>query len=101
MTILDAVKIRCGVPAAITVYDTEFQELIADAIDEMASGGVPEGLITADSDTINPRALTAICLYVKANRGDDRTDTELYMKLFHEKAFKLSLEPLLTEDGEV
>lgn len=95
MTLLDAVKIRCGIPAAITVYDTEFQELIADAIDEMASGGVPEGLITDNADTINPRSLTAISLYVKANRGDDRTDTELYMKLFHEKVFKLSLEPLL------
>lgn len=91
---LDAVKLRCGVPSAITVYDTEFKDLISDALEDMRTAGIPETLLEDKGDSTNPRVLTAVSLYVKAMRGDDRTDTDMYLNLYHKKVFKLQLEPV-------
>lgn len=91
-TMLEQVKTRCGIPASVTAYDEEYTGLIEDAKEEMLTAGVPASLL---SDTnVNSRVLTCITLYVKAMRGDDRSDTEKYMDMFHRKIFKLSLEPV-------
>lgn len=89
---LTKIKERCGIPASVTAYDAEYQSLIDDCIEEMRTAGVPAKLLS--SDNINPRVLTCITLYVKATRGDDRSDTEKYLEMFHRKVFKLSLEPV-------
>ena len=92
VTMLEQVKSRCGIPASITTYDGEYQSLIDDCIEEMRTAGVPVALL---SDTnVNQRVLTCIVLYVKSMRGDDRSDTEKYMNMYHKKVFKLSLEPV-------
>lgn len=89
---LTKIKERCGIPASITAYDSEYQSLIDDCMEEMRTAGVPVALL---SDTnVNQRVLTCIVLYVKSMRGDDRSDTEKYMNMFHKKVFKLSLEPV-------
>lgn len=89
---LTKIKERCGIPASVTVYDSEYQSLIDDCIEEMRTAGVPAVLIS--SDNVNQRVLTCITLYVKAMRGDDRSDTEKYMEMYRKKVFKLSLEPV-------
>lgn len=92
VNMLDQVKTRCGIPTSITTYDSEYQDLINDCIEEMKTAGVPDSLLS--SVDVNPRVLTCIVLYVKAYRGDDRSDTEKYLSMFHRKVFKLSLEPV-------
>lgn len=89
---LTKIKERCGIPASVTVYDSEYQSLIEDCIEEMKTAGVPASLLS--SVDVNPRVLTCVCLYVKAYRGDDRSDTEKYLEMYHKKVFKLSLEPV-------
>lgn len=90
-TMLEQVKQRCGIPTSVTAYDDEYKMLIEDAKEEMRTAGVPVALL---SDTnVNQRVLTCIVLYVKSMRGDDRSDTEKYLEMFHRKVFKLSLEP--------
>lgn len=91
-TMLEEIKQRCGIPASVKVYDSEYQSLIEDCIEEMKTAGVPASLLS--SVDVNPRVLTCVCLYVKAYRGDDRSDTEKYLEMFHKKVFKLSLEPV-------
>lgn len=91
-TMLESVKARCGIPASVTAYDDEYTGLIEDAKEEMRTAGVPAVLLSDTSN--NPRVLTCITLYIKAYRGDDRTDTEKYIEMFHKKVFKLSLEPV-------
>ena len=93
MTMLESVKMRCGIPAPITVYDNEFKDLIADAIEDMQTAGIPAELLEDKGEATNPRVLTAVSLYCKAMRGDDRTDTEKYLDLYHKKVFTLQLEP--------
>lgn len=89
---LTKIKERCGIPASVTVYDSEYQSLIDDCIEEMRTAGVPAKLLS--SDNVNQRVLTCIVLYIKAYRGDDRSDTEKYLEMYHKKVFKLSLEPV-------
>lgn len=91
-TMLEEIKQRCGIPASVTVYDSEYQSLIDDCMEEMRTAGVPAKLLS--SDNVNQRVLTCITLYIKAYRGDDRSDTERYLSMFHRKVFKLSLEPV-------
>ena len=91
-TMLESVKARCGIPASVTVYDSEYQSLIDDCMEEMRTAGVPASLLS--SDNVNQRVLTCIVLYVKSMRGDDRSDTEKYMDMYRKKVFKLSLEPV-------
>lgn len=91
-TMLESVKARCGIPASVTVYDSEYQSLIDDCIEEMRTAGVPASLLSDTS--VNQRVLTCITLYIKAYRGDDRSDTEKYLEMYHKKVFKLSLEPV-------
>lgn len=90
---LEKIKLRCGIPSAITVYDTEFQMLIDDCIEDMKTAGVPERLITNFDGDTDERVVTAITLYVQAMRGSDRTDTDKYIELYHKRVFKLMLEP--------
>lgn len=93
VTMLEQVKSRCGIPASITTYDSEYQDLINDCIEEMRTAGVSASLLSFDT-SVNPRVLTCIVLYIKAFRGDDRSDTEKYLTMYHKKVFKLSLEPV-------
>lgn len=98
MTLLEMIKTRCGIPAAVTVYDdSEIIPLIHDALDDMKSAGVPETLLVdghcISSDSVNPRVITAIALYVQGMRGPDRTDTSKYVRLYRDKLHKLMLEP--------
>lgn len=92
VTMLEQVKSRCGIPASVTAYDGEYQSLIDDCIEEMRTAGVPASLFSDTS--VNQRVLTCITLYIKACRGDDRSDTEKYLDMYHKKVFKLSLEPV-------
>ena len=78
MTIMESVKLRCGIPASITVYNEEFRQLITSCIDDMVTAGVPSSVIPSaytdnESDTTQ-RAITAITLYVQAYRDSDRSD---------------------------
>lgn len=84
---LNKIKSRMGIHESITVYDTEIQDYIADAIQDMKESGVPGTL--ADSE--NEQVLTALTYYVKANTGNDRSDTNRYMSLYQKKVFRLSL----------
>lgn len=91
---LDKVKIRCGIISDITIYDQEIKDYIEDGKSDMIASGVPGYLIEREDE----RIVTAITCYVKAYLGNDRSDTEKYLKLYREKVFRLTLEE---EDPDV
>lgn len=84
------IKERCGIPNEITVYDSDIQMYLDDALEDMKASGVPERLF--DQTDVDPQALTAVTLYVRAYLGDDRADTEKYLDLYRKKVFRLTLE---------
>lgn len=96
MTLLNLVKMRCGIPESITAYDdAEIIPLIEDCIADMKGGGVQNKLLpdSTDAENTDSRVVTAIALYVLAHHGQDRSDTDKYLDLYHRRVFKLSLEP--------
>ena len=92
--ILECVKMRCGIPAQVKVYDdVEILPLIEDCIEDMITAGVPEDIMADLGAATNPRVLTCIVLYVQGMRGQDRTETNRYNSLYRRKLHKLMLEP--------
>lgn len=87
---LEIVKSRCGIPDDIDIYDEDIQMYIDDCIADMKDSGVPERLL--DMKNTDPQVTTAVTLYVKAYLGDDRSDTETYLKLYRQKVFRLTME---------
>lgn len=101
--LLSAVKLRCGIPETLTLYDEpEIIPLIQSAVDDMKSAGVPESILSFGTDDdisgINPRVLTALVFYVQAFRGSDRNDTNHYVRHYRNALHKLMLEPEVNED---
>lgn len=85
---LNLIKSRCGIAAAVTVYDTDIKAYIEDCEEDMVASGVPPDMI----DEENAQVVTAVTLYVKAYLGNDRADTEKYLELYRKKVFRLTLE---------
>lgn len=86
--LLNKIKERCGIAPEITVYDSEITDYIEECKEDLIASGAPASVIQQESKGV----ITAIALYVKANIGDDRSDTEKYMKMYYNKVFRLTLE---------
>lgn len=84
---LEKIKLHCGIAKQVTVYDKEITGYIEDAKADLIDSGVPRDQV----ETPDERIITAITLYVKANIGDDRSDTEVYMDMYRKKVFRLAL----------
>ena len=92
--LLSRVKMGCAIPDSITAYDDlELKPLILDALEELRTAGVPEKLLYVEQGLLHPAAETAIILYVKQHRGNDRSDMTRYQRAWSSKVFKLQLWP--------
>lgn len=87
---LEEIKIRCGIPSQIDVYDSEITGLIDDCEHDMLASGVTQNVI--DSTDHKQQLLTAAALYVKAYLGNDRSDSDKYLEMYRNKVFRLTLE---------
>lgn len=102
--LLEKVKKKCGIADIVTVYDSDAIDYINDAIYDMKTAGVPEDILPdliTESNTyaegMDPRTINTIALYVKAYIGEDRSDTDKYLKMYHDRVSKLSI--LSSEKG--
>lgn len=86
---VELIKERCGIAAAVTVYDDDIKMYMEDCRADMLASGVPKALTESEED---PGVLTALTLYVKTYLGNDQTGTEKYLALYRNKVFRLSLE---------
>ena len=85
------IKKRAGYSEALTAFDTEIQDAMEAAITKMLAAGVPEDLFVTE-DPIDKRIIIAITSYVNAYCGQDRTDTNKYLKLFSDGVKNLQME---------
>ena len=65
------------------MYNEDISDYIEDALEDMKTSGVPPDILKKDTD--DPRVLTAVTLYVKA-------DTRMYLDLYRKKVFRMTLE---------
>lgn len=91
----DMIKTRCGIAKTTKVYDDDIQMYINDCLLDLRDSGVPQKTVEKEDE----RVITAVTLYVKAHLGNDRSDTEKYMKLYQRKVFRLTLDEEETSCG--
>lgn len=73
MTLLNLVKMRCGIPESITAYDdAEIIPLIEDCIADMKTGGVQNKLLP---DSTNAENTDSSLLYNIKRRGLTKKNT--------------------------
>lgn len=89
---LDKIKLGCGIAPSITIYDAQINDLIMSAKADLMLGGVIKEVLQSENEIL----LNSITCYVKAYRGNDRSDTEKYLKLYGD--FKVYLQYLTVED---
>lgn len=88
MAMLTDVKQALRISAANTSLDTEVNDLIAAARDDLRLSGVLASKVISDTDTLIKRAIT---VYAKANFGIDNPDAERLQASYNSIKAHLSL----------
>ena len=87
---LDEIKTRCYITTKI--YDKEIESLIKSCMLDCIKIGIKEEVFNPKEDgKYDDLVLNCIANYVKAYRGNDRSDTEEYLKIYESIRDKLSL----------
>lgn len=87
---LDTIKKRCYISSSI--YDDEINSLINACILDCEKTGISKSIFLEKEDgSYNDLALNCITNYVKAHRGNDRYDTDKYIKIYESIRDKMSL----------
>jgi len=77
--LLPLIKSRCYIVSA--VFDDEIKSLISSAIIDCQESGISETVFEEDTES-DDLIINCLVAYVKAHRGNDRSDTEQYMKMY-------------------
>ena len=85
---IEIVKKRCYINSK--VFDDEISSLIEACIKDLEDVGIKGNLLS--SSKIDGQILNCVVNYVKAYRGNDRTDTEKYLEMYNSLKNKLSMQ---------
>ncbi len=96
---LDEIKKRCYITSDL--FDDEIKSLINACIRDLKDVNIDtSNLDDKNIDKIDGQLLNCIVNYVKAYRGNDRTDTEQYLKMYESLKNKLSLQESYEANNE-
>lgn len=94
---LEIIKKRCYIYTE--VFDEEIESLISAGITDCIQSGISadkfeplEKKEENEADKYDDQVINCITAFVKANRGNDRSDTEVYMKMYESYRDKMTLE---------
>lgn len=87
---VDIIKKRCYITTSI--YDDEIKSLISACIRDCIRCGIKKDVFEKDDkNQYDDLALNCITNYVKAYRGNDRSQTEEYLKMYTNIRDEISL----------
>ncbi len=89
---LEIIKKRCYIYT--NIYDDEIESLISAGIQDCVESGISKEKFQKNEKTnkYDDQILSCITNFVKANRGNDRSDTNIYMKMYESYRDKMTLE---------
>ncbi len=97
---LQIIKQRCYISS--NVFDAEIESLISAGKIDCIESGISEKCFEKNKDgKYDDQVLNCITSFVKAHRGNDRTDTEIYMKMYESIRNKMTQESTYTKVGDV
>lgn len=88
--LLPIIKKRCYIYT--DVFDEEIESLISAGIIDCIQSGVSEDVFESKENEYDDQVINCLTAFVKANRGNDRTDTDVYMKMYESYRDKMTLE---------
>lgn len=98
MSMLIDIKAALRISAATTAYDTEVNDLIAAARDDLRLAGVIDSKVEDDEDKLIKRAITTYC---KAQFGYENADADRLQKAYEMLKMHLTLSVEYTVEPEV
>lgn len=87
---LEIIKKRCYIMT--NVFDDEIESLISAGIIDCIQSGISEKVFEKKNNEYDNQVINCLVAFVKANRGNDRSDTEIYMKMYESYRDKMTLE---------
>lgn len=88
--LLVIIKKRCYISSSL--FDEEICSLISSCISDCIDTGINKKVFFEIEDNkFNNLVLNCITNYVKAHRGNDRSDTDKYLKMYESIRDKMSL----------
>lgn len=84
------IKKRCYIYT--DVFDEEIESLISAGIIDCIQSGVSKNVFEKKENNYDDQVINCLTAFVKANRGNDRTDTDMYMKMYESYRDKMTLE---------
>lgn len=87
---LEIIKKRCYI--LTDIYDDEINSLISAAEIDCIQSGVSATKFQSSDGKYDDQILNCVTNYVKAYRGNDRTDTDNYLKMYESIRNKMTLE---------
>ena len=91
---LEQVKKRCYITSEL--FDDEINSLIMACTKDLEDIGIKKDFLVGQE--IDGQILNCIINYVKAYRGNDRTDTEKYLEMYNSLKNKLSMQKYYVGD---
>ena len=86
----DIIKKRCYIMT--NVFDDEIESLISAGITDCIQSGVSPKVFEKKNNEYDDQVINCLTAFVKANRGNDRSNTEIYMKMYESYRDKMTLE---------
>lgn len=87
---LEIIKKRCYIMT--NIFDDEIESLISAGIIDCVQSGVSKSVFEKKNNDYDPQVINCLTAFVKAHRGNDRSDTEIYMKMYESYRDKMTLE---------
>ena len=88
---LEIIKKRCYIMT--DVFNDEIQSLISAGITDCVKSGISPKIFEKNKEgKYDDQVINCLTAFVKANRGNDRSDTDVYMKMYTSYRDKMTLE---------
>ena len=88
---LEIIKKRCYIMT--DVFNDEIQSLISAGITDCVQSGISPKIFEKNKEgKYDDQVINCLTAFVKANRGNDRSDTDVYMKMYTSYRDKMTLE---------
>ena len=88
---LEIIKKRCYIMT--DVFNDEIQSLISAGITDCVQSGISPKIFKKNKEgKYDDQVINCLTAFVKANRGNDRSDTDVYMKMYTSYRDKMTLE---------
>ncbi len=88
---LEIIKARLYIASTVTTFDEEIESLISSCKDDAIGSGINPLVFNDIDDKYDDFVLNLVTSYVKAYRGNERSDTDSYLKMYNQQKISMAM----------